>query len=148
MWGETELWCPQAYVREQHPSVHVLEHDLPGSLLGCVDHERRIIWLKRGLTPAQWRCTLAFEIGHFEHGPMPPNPELAAARRAAATDWAARRLIPTNCLVFAFQRSTHLQAIADDLCVDLPTLRARLRGMTDHEQDAVMDAIRWMQTAV
>lgn len=145
MWGIPELWCPWTHVREEHPDVQVYEVELPGGLLGCVDHEQRTIWLRAGMPVAQQRCTLAFEIGHLERGPTPQEPELAQARRNDATDWAARRLIPTSSLVFAFRRSTYLGEIAVDLGVDLPMLRARLRGLTDDEQDAVMDAIRGVQ---
>ncbi|MCW2902895.1 MAG: 42, gp42 [Streptosporangiaceae bacterium] len=145
MWGETERWCPWDYVREQHPDVQVYEVELPGGLLGCIDHERRIIWLQAGIGDVQLRCTLAFEVAHLERGPTPAQPELARARQNDAEDWAARQLIPTNCLVFAFLGFTHLKDIAVELGVDLPMLRARLRGLTDDEQDAVMDAIRGIQ---
>lgn len=147
MWGDSAQWSPWTHVQKRHPDVQVIEMELPGQLQGCVDHDQRIIWLAAGLDTRQRRCTLAYEIGQLEQGPTPTDPCLAAAHRRAAEDWAARMLIPTRGLLEGFSKSYSLAQIADGLQVDLPMLRARLRGLSDAEQDAVMDTIRDM-TAV
>lgn len=148
MLGESARWSPEAHMREQHDGVRIVEMALPGQLQGCVDHKQRIIWLATGLSSVQRRCTLAYEIGQFEQGPAPADPCLAAARQRAAEDWAARMLLPIDRLLAGFSVSHDLAQIADCLEVDTPTLRARLRGLTDDEQDSVMETIHGMQATV
>lgn len=116
--------------------------ELPGGLMGCVDHEQRVIWLTTGLTQAERRCTIAHEVGHLERGPAPDDPALADQEERAVDAWAARLLIPTGALVRAFQWSQHLDEVAEELWVDERMLRARLRALTDDEQDKVMAALR------
>lgn len=141
MWGEFRQWDPWAYVRERHPDVQVVEMDLPGRLQGCVDHQRRIIWLARELNEVQRVCTLAYELGQLEQGPTPEDPCLARARQQAAQEWAACRLISSRRLLEGFALSFDLPTIAAFLGVDVPTLRTRVRGMTDEEQDCAMAAL-------
>lgn len=121
--------------------------ELPTGFLGCVDHAKKIIWLDSRLTQAERRSTLAHEIGHLERGAAPCDPELASYEERAIDEWASRLLIPTYMLVRAFQWSADLAEIAEELWVDMHMLRARMRGMTDAEQDAVMEAIRRLYTA-
>lgn len=142
MWGTPRAWCPFTCLEEHHPDFEVRATELPSRLLGCVDLDRRIIWLAHGLTPVQKRCTLAFEIAQIVHGPVPTEPRLASAYRAMTEEWAARRLIPMNALLSGFDLSWSLEDIASALDVDHATLRSRMRCMTDEEQDAVMDLLR------
>lgn len=112
--------------------------DLPGGIQGCVDHERRIIWLSKNLTRVERDCVLAYEIGQLLQGPTSSHPCLAAAQRRAAEDWAAQMLIPTEEFLAGFAVSFDLREIADYLEVDLRTLRTRIRGGSDEEQDRIM----------
>lgn len=145
MLGEAERFCPRQYLYERHPGVRIEEMELPGGLQGCVDHEQRIIWIATGLTRVQRRCTIAYELGQLRQGPTPTDPYLAAAHRRAAEDWAARMLIPTAQLLDGFRCCSDIPSIAEGLGVDTPTLRARLRNLTDEEQDALLDVIRGMR---
>lgn len=133
---------PGQFLKERHPDVQVIRRALPGRLQGCVDPFRGVIWLDEELTPMQARCVLAYEIGELQQGPAPTDPRPAGLRQREAEEWAAQMLIDGEDLAFAFRLSTDLKAIADHLRVDVPTLRARLRAMTDTEQDAWMEAIR------
>lgn len=142
MLGASGAWSPARCLMEHHPDFEVRKTDLPSRLLGCVDLDRRIIWLAHGLDSTQERCTLAFEIAQIVHGPVPENPRLAGAYRVTAEEWAARRLVPMSALLTGFQLSYSLDCIAVALDVDHATLRSRLRCMTDEEQDAVMEVIR------
>lgn len=144
MWGEPTPWDPTQHLTQHHPDVRVHRRKLPGTLMGCADVHQRLIWLAPGLTPVQERCTLAFEIAQLEQGPIPDDPCMAAAYRRAAEDWAARMLLPAAQLIAGFCVSYRLDEIAASLEVDTPTLRARLRGLTDEEQDNIMDTIRGM----
>lgn len=141
MLGETGQFSPRDFLRSTYPDVDVRTTQLPGRLQGCVDLERRIVWLAEGLTHVEERCVLAYEIGQLIRGPLPEDPVVAAAHRRDAEDWAARMLISTEALVDGFSLFRRLPEIAEWLEVDLPTLRARLRGLTDHEQDAAMEAL-------
>lgn len=142
MLGEPRRWSPREWLHEQHPDVKVVRMELPGSLQGCVDHVRRVIWLDVGLGMVEERCTLAFEIAQLEMGPAPDDPRLAPIARQTAADWAARMLISDTELTAAFDLYATYGEAARFLDVDVPTLRARLRGMTDEEQDAVLEAIQ------
>lgn len=144
MWGKPAQWDPAQHLAQHHPDVRVHRRKLPGALMGCVDLRQRIIWLGIGLTDVQERCTLAFEIAQLEQGPTPDDPCMAAAYRRAAEEWAASMLLPSDRLIAGFSVSYRLDEIAAALEVDTPTLRARLRGLTDEEQDDVMDTIRGM----
>ena len=149
MTGDTSFWNPRAYLREWYPEVRVIEMDLPGTIQGCVDHKRRIIWLSPGLDEVQQRSALSFEIGQLVLGPVPANPCLAAMHQRAAADWAAQMLIPAQSLFDAFAVSNDYAAMAAHLNVDLPTLRARFRSLTDAEQDGVLSAVRgWLDPVV
>lgn len=141
-WGEAaERWCPSGFLRSRYPGVRVYDVDLPGRLQGCIDHEQQVIWLRAGMTEIERRCTLAFEVAQLQQGPTPEDPCLAAAHQRAAVEWAARMLIDCDDMIAAFARAPRYQDIAELLQVDVPTLRARLRGMTDAEQDGVLEAI-------
>lgn len=123
--------------------MRVLEADLRGGQ-GCIDHQQRIIWLDPKMSPAARRSTLAYEVALLEYGPTPADARLAAAHQRAAADWAALMLIPTEDLLFALSLTHDLAEVAAFLGVDTPTVRARLRGLTDEEQDEWM---RVMQPA-
>jgi hypothetical protein len=142
MRGESKRWRPRDYLQSRYPEVQVHDYDLPDRLQGCVDHEKRIIWLDRSLTYAEWRSTLAYEVGRLQLGPTPDDACLAAAHQRDAAEWAARMLIDSEDLVDAFARASCHSEVAALLEVDLPTVRARLRGMTDGEQDEVYAAIQ------
>lgn len=145
MGDDAGRWSPWRHLRERHPDVWVHEAELEPGLLGCTDHERRIVWLDSRLLCREQRATLAHEIGHLEldahiGGRWYPAPEWKVDR------WAARRLLELNTLLRAFQWTTDLDEMAEELWVDRHTLRVRLRCLTDDEQDQVMKAIerRWV----
>lgn len=142
MLGEIARFSPEAYLEENHPGVRVCETSLlPGGVQGCIDHEKRIIWLAANLSPAARRCTLAFEIAQLEFGPTPSDPCLAAAQRRAATDWAALMLVTTEDFAGAWAGCLDLVAMAAYCAVDVATFRARIRAASDADQDAAIVAI-------
>lgn len=139
---EPEHFRPDSFIRQRHPDVRVEETDLlPNSILGGVDHEKRIIWLARGLSEVQRRCTLAYEIAQFQQGPTPTDPCLAAAYRRVAEDWAALMLVPSEAFVDAWAACLDLAAMAARVGVDLQMFRARIRAASDADQDAAIAAI-------
>lgn len=122
------------------------EVELEHGLLGLLDHAQRIIYLDSRLLCRERRSTLAHECGHLTldtkvNGVWIPAPEWKVDR------WAARRLIHTKDLLRAFQWTSDLDEMAEELWVDKHTMRTRLRCMTDEEQDSVMEAIGRRYTA-
>lgn len=128
------------HLRKHHPDVAVHETELPPGYMGCTDHARRVIWLDSRLTCAEQRATLAHEIGHLELDTVHDG-EVAMAAEAVVDAWAARKLISAADLVSAFRCCPHLADIAEELWVDLDTVRARLGCLTDDEHDMVIRAI-------
>lgn len=146
MLGEPAPWSPWRYLREKHPGFHVHEVELEPGLLGCTDHQRRLIWLDSRLTAAEKRCTLAHELGHLALDTACGHQAFPAAEQLV-DEWAASRLIRGRDLARSFSWSLHLSEIAEELFVDVKTLRARIRCATDEEQDWVMAVIARRQLA-
>ena len=138
-------WDPGSYLQERHPDVRVVDTWLQDRLQGQVDVEGRIIWLDLGLTPAERRSTLAYEIAQYELGPTPDNPCLAAAHARAAVDWAALMLIPSEMFAAAWALGLDLAAMADFCGVDESMFRARIRAASDRDQDVAIAAINAMR---
>lgn len=147
MVGETERerpWSPWRYWRTRHPDVAVYETELAGDLLGCVDVEGRRIWLDSRLTAAEKRSTLAHEFGHLERGSV-CDPAAECTEEKAVEAWAANKLIDAHALARALQWSCRPDEIAEELWVDEHMVRARLRTLTDAEQDLVLRALEHMR---
>lgn len=99
---------------------------------GCLEFTSGVISMRRAMPRHESRCVMAHELVHDERGAVPrwlvPREERAVRREAA------RRLIPLDDLARALQWSPHLPEVAEELGVDLPTLRARLCGLTADER--------------
>lgn len=133
-------WDPEQHARSE--GIEVVEtRQLPARVQAAVDHVRRIIWLAAGLSPAQRRCAIAYELGELHQGPTPSDPCLAAAYRRAAEEWAALMLISTELFIAAWVGCLDLPLMAAFCAVDLPTFRARIRAASDADQDAAVQAI-------
>lgn len=86
----------------------------------------RRIWLARGLTQAERRCTLTHELVHRERGPVPVDPAAAAREEAIVDEISARRLITLPQLVDGLKWTRQAHELADHLWVDRPTLQTRM----------------------
>lgn len=140
------IWHPWRHIRQRYPHLGVnCCEPLPDDLRAAWTQTG--LFLRPGLTQAQRRCALTHEIVHLERGPVPRNPVLAAAEERIVADIAARRLIPLRSLLDAFMwtRPTNHYDLADELWVDVPTLRIRLSGLDRHEVAELNRAIdrRW-----
>ncbi|WP_280489564.1 hypothetical protein [Nocardia farcinica] len=144
--GVAHVWHPWRHMRDAYPHIRIScrEH-LPPDLRAAWTTDG--IYLDRALGQAARRCALTHEIVHLERGPVPRNPVLAAAEERIVADIAARRLIPLAALTDAFMwtRPTNHHDLADELWVDVPTLRIRLSGLDRHEVAELNRAIdrRW-----
>jgi uncharacterized protein DUF955 len=93
----------------------------------------RRIWLARGLTQAERRCTLTHELVHRERGPVPVDPVGAAREERVVDEISSRRLIPLDALIDALRWTRQSRELADRLWVDEPTLHTRLDRLDESE---------------
>lgn len=108
---------------------------------GLYRHQTRTIALRRGLTQAQARCTLAHELIHAERGDVALTESALNARQELIVEReAARRLISLEALADAVRWSCHPADVAEVLHVDAGTLRARLAGLTEAERRVLDEA--------
>jgi hypothetical protein len=112
--------------------ARVVFDDLPPRRRGEVDFDTQTITLHRRLDPTAQRCTLAHELVHLERGPVVMCQVPREERAVAAI--AARRLVPLEALAEALRWSRDERAVADELSVDVRTVRVRLRSLTAAEQ--------------
>lgn len=136
--GEYHPWDHAAEL-----GVHIVFDDLDDDCLGHWDSTTRTITLARGLTQRQRRAVLAHECEHASNDDRPLLDAVLHARRERATDAvAARRLIPVARLVEALRWTGNERELADELWVDVHTVRVRLAGLTRAERRAVEEGLR------
>lgn len=135
-------WHPWRHLRHHHPHVTVRFADLPPGLLGYTDHAAGEVVLDRRLTQTERRCTVTHEDVHLHRGPMPADPVLAAREEQLCDEVAARRLVPLREAIDALLWSDNEHEVAEELWVDVPTLRARIAALTAGERAAIDDRMR------
>lgn len=120
------------------PHVTVEPADLGGELSGCYFPDLDVILLDRRLLQVERRCTLTHELAHrhLGHGGCHDRRSMRREEQQAE-DLAARWLIDLDALVDAQLWGRSPVEIADELWVDVPILRARVRSLTDDERNYV-----------
>ena len=123
------------------PDVDLVWADLPRGVRGLTDGVGTI-WLDRGLSQRERRCTLAHELIHLERGHKGAQP---ASVEADVNAEAARRLLPdlgTIGRALAWART--LDEAAHELWVTREILAARLDALDDSERAHLhpLDAVR------
>ncbi|MEU6582850.1 hypothetical protein [Nocardia sp. NPDC046763] len=115
--------------------------DLPGKARASWTTDG--IYIDRSLGQAARRCALTHEIVHLERGPVPADSRLAVIEERIVSVIAAKRLITLHQLIEALMWAapTSLYELAEELWVDLSTLRIRLRHLTAKEVQRVNDEI-------
>lgn len=96
-----------------------------GGKKGWYDHATRTISTRRGMSIAQYRSTLAHELGHAVHGDTPTgNGHYDQRQENRAWAYAANLLIsPVDFAAAALWHNDHIPAIADELEVTQHLLR-------------------------
>jgi Zn-dependent peptidase ImmA (M78 family) len=117
-----------------HPDVLLDIAHLKRGRLGVTWHRQRVIQLDDGLDRVERRCVLAHELAHWERGPVPCIPVLAAREEATCDLIAARRLIPLDALA-DLAWCDNLGQAAEELDVTEDVLACRLDHLTDSERD-------------
>ncbi len=105
--------------------------DLGPDRLGETWHQVSTIVLAPDLTQAERRSTLTHELVHLERGPVPPA--LRAREERAVDAEAACRLITLEQLADALVWSFDDHELAEELWVDVATVRARLAALGEEE---------------
>lgn len=131
------MWHPWRHLSTDHAHLEVRFTDLPDGLLGYTDLARGVVVLDKRLTQVERRCTLTHELEHVHRGPVPADPALAAREEHTVDQLAARRLVSLRDLIDALLWSQHEHEVADELWVDVPTLRTRLADLAAHEREAI-----------
>ncbi len=103
-----------------------------------------VIRLHPHQSQVQRRCTLAHELAHIELGHTAGCNSLEEKQ---ATQLAARWLITMPMLLDALRWTEELEEAADILWVDMPTLMARLDGLTGKERAMITDLYQSVEKA-
>jgi len=131
---------PWRHLNAAHPDLHVdCRADLRPGRMGAWLATGEVA-LSRLLGQAERRCTITHETVHVERGPVSADPRLAAREEAVVDEIAARRLITLDDLIDAI-RWGQGNPDCEELWVDLPTLQARVRTLTDVERAQISEAL-------
>lgn len=123
------------------PSLWYDDADL-GADLGRYYPEQSVILLDRGLTQAQRRCTVSHEVIHAERGDTSCGPGRLGRRQERQVEHeSARRLITIDDLVEALMWSQDERELADQLWVDVATIRVRLQSLTPEEHEEIVQRV-------
>jgi hypothetical protein len=99
--------------------------------MGKCKHSTQEVSLRRDLTQAQRRATLLHELEHLENGPAVVG--YIAEDEMATRERAARWLIPIENLADALVWANDDYELAEELWVDLGTVRTRLSTLRPDE---------------
>lgn len=106
-------------------------HD--GGPMGLTHFASATISLRRGLSWAERRCTVAHELLHVERGPVPMT--LAGMEEERVRRETARMMLPdVRAMGEALAWAHDEHEAADELGVDVPVLRYRLRHLHPAER--------------
>jgi predicted transcriptional regulator len=98
---------------------------------GYARHSTQTVYLRDDLSQAERRAVLLHELEHLAHGPAVKGyvdqDEIQTQERAA------RWLLPLETLADAMVWANDEHELADELWVDVATVRARLASLTDQE---------------
>lgn len=127
-----ESWPhPWRRLREQFAHVTLTWHD--GGPMGLTVHSTATVSLRRGLSWEQRRCTLDHELDHIDAGPVPRGlreKHEETVRRATALRMAPDIRRVGDALAWSLSEDE----AAQELGVDVPVLRYRLKHMSPQER--------------
>lgn len=136
--GLTRITSPDLHRLAESMGVTLTRHT--GGKKGWYDHATRTISTRRGMSIAQYRSTLAHELGHAAHRDIPTgNGHFDQRQERRADEYAARLLInPHDFEAAAIWHHGHLPAIADELEVTQHLLKFWINELerTSHDLSA------------
>lgn len=129
---------PWRRLRDQLPDWEVCFAVLPAGVLGLTDTVGRRIHLDSRQPQAQRRCTLDHELKHAEDGDVGCQ---GPKRERVVSQESARRLISLDRLLSAAVWAHGVEELAEELWVDVETLRCRIEHLHPAERAALRRAI-------
>lgn len=136
------MWHPWATLGRR-PDITLRWEPMSGRL-GQWCHRTRTITLDPRQSQAERRSTLTHELRHAEHGHA--GRCCGSVERRVSAE-AARLLITDEALVAALLWSQDEHELAEELWVDVATVRARLDDLTDQEKAEIERRIGERETA-
>lgn len=125
------MWNPWRRLRALSHVTLTWRDELPGGVDGLTLFDSNEILMRNGMEQAQRRSILTHELVHIERGPYPrwrePHEERLVCKEAS------RRLITIDQLADALVWCYDPYEVAEHLHVDVPTVIARLEGLTQSE---------------
>lgn len=121
--------------------VHVTLEWHDGGPMGLTTHATATVSLRRGLTWEQRRCTLQHELVHVERGPVPRGlreKDEEQVRRATALLMVPDIRPVGDAIAWALSEDE----AAQELGVDVPVLRYRLKHMSPMERAWLRDRLQ------
>jgi hypothetical protein len=129
-------------------NVSVKSAALADGVMGLWDPAERTIWLDSGLTQGERRCTLMHELVHAERGDGSCATALDTIKREVTVHHeAARRLLPLSDVARALLVCVDEYELADELVVDVDTVRLRLERLTAAERSRLDELVRSAETS-
>ncbi len=118
--------------------ITLIRAHLPAGERGRLYPDHDAIVLDKRLSQAEARCTLTHELVHLRRGDGECSDPVASGKQERrCEDEAARLLIPLDRLAAALLWGREPEEIADELWVDLDTLKARVASLTQEEKDYI-----------
>ncbi|MCU1592466.1 MAG: hypothetical protein JWP11_3722 [Frankiales bacterium] len=132
------LYNPGADLAARYPEWRVIRRPLHGAY-GFLVYRRRLIVIDSSAPRAEWDCTIAHEIVHLDRGDRCTLGDAVVNERLelAVARCAARRLLPSFRFADLALYGRHPQEIADELGVDLDTLRVRGDDLDDYDMAVI-----------
>lgn len=125
-------WRPWRVLGRQHPGIWTATADLPEP--GARYYPAHdVVLLDRRLDERGRRCAISHELVHIQRGDTACGGWHGRRQERLVERESARRLITLDDLISALQWSQDERELADELWVDVTTLRARLASLTADE---------------
>lgn len=128
--------------RRLREMAHVTLEWHDGGPMGLTTHSTATVSLRRGMTWEERRCTVQHELIHIERGPTPRG--LREKDEEHVRRETALRMVPDirpvgDAIAWALSE----QEAAEELGVDLPVLRYRLKHMSPIEKAWLHARLEW-----
>lgn len=135
----SERYDPGADAARRYPEWTIRRRPLGDVIHAVLSVRHRLVLVDRGLSLVGWRCTVAHEVAHLDagHGDAELPPLLIAKAEETVDRVAAKRLVSLDALLDANLWGRHPAEVADELDVDLDTLKVRVANLTQQEKDYI-----------
>lgn len=137
---------PGADAALRYPGWVIRHRPLSHGIPEVMCRRRRVILIDSGSTWVEKRCSLAHAVAHLDLGHThAPHDHFDRAQERDANQLAARRLITIEALAEVLSWTRHWTEIAQELDVDLATLRTREKHMHMSERGWLRRNVRVLE---